>query len=88
MLTDGTGSGAAPHRRGRRVQQVHASVFPRTESRHRIWFTGRCHCGTYVFGTVPSVQAMPYRKRLTCGHAAIIIAARVYKAPAMEADAE
>lgn len=59
---------------------VRASVFGPSPTRTRSWFTGRCgRCGTHVFGAVSGLEVFPVRRRLSCGHKAIVVPARVYR---------
>lgn len=64
---------------------VRASVFGPSPTRTRAWFTGRCRqCGTHVFGYVAAVGDFPVRRRLSCGHKAIVVTARLYRSPGGE----
>lgn len=85
--TSGNEQAAMSPRRGSRSPRIYVSVFGPSTTRRRAWFTGRCRCGTHVFGAVASLECLPCPRRLSCGHVAIVTPARVYRSQPDQASA-
>lgn len=74
--------GTSVTQRDSRAPRVYVSVFGPSATRRRAWFTGRCgKCGAHVFGAVAGLEIFPVRRRLACGHRAIVFPARIYYSP-------
>ena len=65
---------------------MRVSLFEPAGRRTQWWFTGRClRCGGTSFGRVKLEEDAEGVRRVSCGHKAAIIVARVYRLPRQEA---
>ena len=73
-------------RKRRSAPPMRVSLFEPAGRRTQWWFTGRClRCGGTSFGRVRLEEDAEGVRRVSCGHKATIIVARVYRLPSQEA---